>query len=46
VPPGNGDSKSDTEYEEAYEETMRNDIVSNLRKKWLLNAYKQAIASN
>jgi hypothetical protein len=36
MPPGNGDGKSDTEYEEAYEETMR-DIVSNLRKKLLLN---------
>lgn len=46
MPSGNGDSKSDTEYEEAYEETMRNNIVNNLRKKWLLNAYKQAIASN
>jgi hypothetical protein len=46
MPPGNGDSKSDTEYEEAYEETMRDNIVSDLRKKLLLNAYKQAIASN
>jgi len=46
MPSGNGDSKSDTEYEEAYEETMRNNIVNNLRKKWLLNAYKQAITSN
>jgi hypothetical protein len=46
MPSENGDSKSDTEYEEAYEETMRNNIANNLRKKWLLNAYKQAIASN
>lgn len=44
MPSANGDSKSDTEYEEAYEETMRN--IVNLRKKWLLNAYKQAITSN
>jgi hypothetical protein len=46
MPSGNGESKSDTEYEETYEETMQNNIVNNLRKKWLLNAYKQAIASN
>jgi hypothetical protein len=46
MPSGNGDGKSDTEYEEAYEEAMRNSIVNNLRKKWFLNAYKQAIAPN
>lgn len=46
MPSGNGDSKSDAEYEETYEEKMRNNIVNNLRKKWFLNAYKQAISSN
>jgi hypothetical protein len=42
----NGDSRNDPEYEETYDEMMRNHIVNNLRKKWLLNAYKEAVSSN
>jgi hypothetical protein len=45
MPSANGVGKSDPEYEETYQETVQNNIVNNLRKKWLLNAYKQAIAS-
>jgi hypothetical protein len=41
----NGDGRSDPEYEETYD-MMRNHIVNNLRKKWLLSAYKKAISSN
>jgi hypothetical protein len=42
----NGDSGIDPEYEDTHDEVMRNHVVNNLRKKWLLNAYKQAISSN
>ena len=45
MPSANVVGKSDPEYEETYQETEQNNIVNNLRKKWLLNAYKQAIAS-
>ncbi|PSN54662.1 Carboxypeptidase E [Blattella germanica] len=36
----------ESEYEESYDEIMRDNIVNNLRKKWLFNAYKQAMSNN
>jgi hypothetical protein len=42
----NGDSKSDSEYEETYDEMMRNNIVNKLQKKWLFNKYRESISTN
>lgn len=45
-PLANEGNRPDPEYEETYEEMMRDNIVNNLRKKWLINAYKQAMTTN
>lgn len=42
----NGDSKSDPEYEETYDEMMRNHIMNKLQKKWLFNKYRESISTN
>lgn len=42
----NSDSKSDSEYEETYDEMMRNNIVNKLQKKWLFNKYRESISTN
>jgi hypothetical protein len=42
----NGDGKSDPEYEETYDEMMRNQIVNKLKKKWLFNKYRGSISTN
>ncbi|KDR10344.1 carboxypeptidase E-like isoform X2 [Zootermopsis nevadensis] len=42
----NGNSITDTEYDETDDEMMRNHIVNNLRKKWLFRAYNRAISTN
>jgi hypothetical protein len=42
----NGDGKSDPEYEETYDEMMRNHIVNKLQKKWLFNKYRESISTN
>lgn len=45
-PTNGGDRGPEPEYEESYDEMLRDRIVNNLRKKWLFNAYKRAMSPN
>jgi hypothetical protein len=42
----NDDSRSVPEYEETYDDMMRNHIVNKLQKKWLFNKYRKSISTN
>ncbi|KAJ4443963.1 hypothetical protein ANN_05752 [Periplaneta americana] len=45
-PTNGGDRGPEAEYEESYDEVLRDRLVNNLRKKWLFNAYKRAMSTN